>query len=158
MAEIAQLYARRWDIELAFKTLKRETGLALWWGASQELVLVQLWLALILAQVLQALQLIVAHAAGVEPFAVSMRLLVEQLGNSKLQGGPMLDLLVEQGRDLGLIRKSSRRQIQVPALKPECIRSHFEGAPPPRLARYAQRNGHGPRKPFFCRFFSHLFC
>lgn len=158
MAEIAQLYARRWDIELAFKTLKRETGVALWWGASQELVLIQLWLALILAQVLQALQLIVAHAAGVEPFDVSMRLLVEQLGSSKQQGGPMLDLLVEQGRDLGLIRPSSRRKIQVPALKPEGIRSHFEGAPAPRHARYAGRNGHGSRKPFFCRFFTHLFC
>jgi hypothetical protein len=158
MAEIAQLYARRWDIELAFKTLKRETGVALWWGASQELVLIQLWLALILAQVLHALQLITAHAAGVEPFDVSMRLLVELLGNSKMQGGPMLDLLVANGRDLGLIRKSSRRPIQVPAFKPECIRSPFEGAPPPRAARYAQRNGHGPRKPFFCRFFTHLFC
>jgi len=158
LAEIAQLYARRWDIELAFKTLKRETGVDLWWGASQELVLIQLWLALILAQVLQSLQLIVAHAAGVEPFDVSMRLLVEQLGTSRMQGGPLLDLLVEQGPDLGLIRPSSRRRIQVPALKPECIRSHFEGAPPPRHARYAGRNGHGPRKPFFCRFFTHLFC
>lgn len=157
LAEIAQLYARRWDIELAFKTLKRETGVALWWGASQELVLIQLWLALILAQVLHALQLILAHSAGVEPFDVSMHLLVEQLGQSRMQGGSMLDLLVEQGRDLGLIRKSSRRQIQVPAEKPECIRSQFEGAPPPRLARYAGRNGHGPRKPFFCRFFTHLF-
>jgi len=37
------------------KTLKREAELALWWGASQELVLIQLWLALILAQVLHAL-------------------------------------------------------------------------------------------------------
>lgn len=156
--DIARLYARRWDIELAFKTLKRETGVALWWGASQELVLIQLWLALILAQVLHALQLIVAHAAGVEPFAVSMRLLVEQLGHSKLQGGPMLDLLVENGRDLGLIRPSSRRQIHVPDHKPQCIRSRFEGPPPPRHARYAGRNGHGPRKPFFCRFFTHLFC
>jgi hypothetical protein len=158
MAEIAQLYARRWDIELAFKTLKRETGVALWWGASQELVLIQLWLALILAQVLHALQLIVAYAAGVEPFDVSMRLLVEQLGTSQLQGGDLVSVLVENGRDLGLIRPSSRRRIQVPDLLPECIRSTFEGAPPPRAARYAQRNGHGPRKPFFPRFFTHLFC
>lgn len=154
--EIAQLYARRWDIELAFKTLKRETGLALWWGASQELVLIQLWLALILAQILHSLQLITAHAAGVDPFDVSMKLLVEQLACSKLQGGAMLDLLVANGRDLGLIRPSSRRQVQVPDFKPECIRSLFEGPPPPRHARYAGRNGHGPRKPFFPRFFTHL--
>jgi hypothetical protein len=156
LLEIAQLSARRWDIELAFKTLKREVGLALWWGASQELVLIQLWLALILAQVLHALQLAIAQAAGVEPFDVSMHLLVEQLATSKMQGGPLVELLIERGRDLGLIRPSRRRQILVPAIRPEHIRSHFVGAPPPRLARYAQRNGHGPRKPFHPRFTSHF--
>lgn len=154
--QVAQLYARRWDIELAFKTLKREVGLALWWGASQELVLIQLWLARVLAQILHALQLTLAQQAGVEPFDVSMHLLVEQLAFSRAQGGPLLNLLVERGRDLGLIRQSSRRQVQVPAIKPECICSRFEGAPPPRLARYAQRNGHGPRQPFHPRFTSHF--
>jgi hypothetical protein len=157
MGEIAQLYARRWDIELAFKTLKREAGVALWWGASQQMVLIQLWLALILAQVLHALQVVLAQRADVEPFDVSMRLLVEQLGTSKLQGGPMLEQLVERGRCLGLIRPSSRRRVLVPALKPECVRSRFEGTPPARLARYAGRNGQGPRKPFFPRFTTHFF-
>jgi hypothetical protein len=156
LLEIAQLYARRWDIELAFKTLKREVGLALWWGASPELVLIQLWLALILAQILHALQLAVAQQAGVDPFDVSMHLLVEQLASSRMQGGPLLRLLVERGPALGVIRQSSRRQVQVPAIKPECICSRFEGAPPPRLARYAQRNGHGPRQPFHPRFTSHF--
>jgi hypothetical protein len=156
MLEIAQLYARRWDIELAFKVLKREVGLALWWGANPELVLIQLWLALILAQVLHALQLAIAVAADVEPFDVSMHLLVEQLGKSRMTGGSLVQLLVERGRFLGLIRPSSRRQVLVPALKPECIRSHFQGAPPPRSARYAGRNGHGPRKPFCPRLRTHL--
>ncbi len=55
--DIAALYARRWDIELAFKLLKCELGLHLWWGARPELVLIQLWIALILAQLLHALQL-----------------------------------------------------------------------------------------------------
>jgi Transposase DDE domain len=156
MLEIAQLYARRWDIELAFKVLKREVGLALWWGANPELVLIQLWLALILAQVLHALQLAIAVAADVEPFDVSMHLLVEQVGKSRMTGGPLVQLLAERGRFLGLIRPSSRRQVLVPALKPECIRSHFQGAPPPRSARYAGRNGHGPRKPFSPRLRTHL--
>ena len=65
MRDIAQLYARRWDIELAFKLLKCELGLHLWWGARPELVLIQLWLALILAQLLHALQLHVALQADV---------------------------------------------------------------------------------------------
>ena len=156
LLEIAQLYARRWDIELASTPRKREVGLALWWGASPELVLIQLWLARVLAQVLHALQLAVAKPAGVEPFEVSMQLLVEQLAFSRAQGRPLMNLLVERGRFLGLIRPRSRRQVQVPALKPECICSRFEGAPPPRLASSAQRNGHGPRQPFHPRFTSHF--
>jgi Transposase DDE domain len=156
LLQIAQLYARRWDIELAFKTLKRETGLALWWGANPELVLIQLWLALLLAQILHALQLAIAQEAGVEPFDVSMHLLVELLATSHMQGGPLVQRLVERGRFLGLIRPSSRKQVLVPALKPECICSRFEGAPPPRKARYAGRNGHGPRQPFHSCFTSHL--
>ena len=79
MRDIAQLYARRWDIELAFKLLKCELGLHLWWGARPELVLIQLWLALILAQLLHALQLQVALQAEVDPFDVSLHLLVELL-------------------------------------------------------------------------------
>jgi hypothetical protein len=131
-------------------------GLALWWGACQELVLIQLWVALILAQVLHALQLAIAQQAGVGPFDVSMHLLVEQLAQSSAQGQPLVRLLVEGGGFLGLIGPSSRRQIRVPAIEPEPICSRFEGAPPPRLARSAHRNGHGPRKPFHPRFTSHF--
>lgn len=156
MLEIAQLYARRWDIELAFLTLKREVGLALWWGAKQEMVLIQLWLALILAQLLQALRLQIARQAGVEPFDVSMHLLVELLSTTSAQGPALVPTLVERGRFLGLIRPSRRKLIAVPAREPEHICSLFEGAPPPRRARYAGRNPHGPRKPFHPRFTSHF--
>jgi Transposase DDE domain len=90
MTDIAQLYARRWDIELAFKLLKGELGLHIWWGARSELVLIQLWLAFILAQLLHALQLHVAMQAEVDPFDVSMHLLVEVLGTMLL--GPTLSL------------------------------------------------------------------
>ena len=48
MLELAQLYARRWDIELTFKLLKRDLGMHIWWAARQELVEIQLWIALIL--------------------------------------------------------------------------------------------------------------
>jgi hypothetical protein len=154
MLEIAQLYARRWDIELAFLTLKREVGIALWWGAKQQIVLIQLWLALILAQILQALRLQIALQAGVEPFDVSMHLLVELLCTTSAQGTALVPTLVERGRFLGLIRPSRRKLIVTPARELEHICSSFEGAPPPRRARYAGRNGHGPRKPFHPRFTS----
>jgi hypothetical protein len=63
LLDIARLYARRWDSELAFKLLKRELGLHLWWAATPVLVLQQLVAALILAHVLHALQLEIAAQA-----------------------------------------------------------------------------------------------
>ena len=50
MSDAARLYARRWDIELAFKMLKGELGLHLWWSSFPILVLQQLLCAFILAQ------------------------------------------------------------------------------------------------------------
>jgi len=131
-------------------------GIALWWGAKQEMVLIQLWLALILAQLLQALRLQIAWQAGVEPFDVSMHLLVELLSTCCPTDTDVVSTLVQRGRFLGLIRPSRRKLIVVPAREPEHICSLFEGAPPPRRARYAGRNGHGPRKPFHPRFTSHF--
>lgn len=156
LRDIAQLYARRWDIELAFKLLKCELGLHLWWGARPELVLIQLWLALILAQLLHALQLQVALQANVEPFDVSLHLLVEVLVTIPAGSMPIIARLVQDGRALGLIRPSSRLTIVVPELEPHML------CPPPDLkdlkrhARYAQRNGHPRTAPFVSRFSTQL--
>jgi IS4 transposase len=92
MQDLAQLYARRWDIELAFKLLKCELGLRLWWAARPELVLIQLWIALILAQLLHALQLHVALQAEVEPFDISLHVMVYLLGS--LPAGPLRSWIV----------------------------------------------------------------
>ena len=154
--DIAQVYARRWDIELAFKLLKCELGLHIWWGARPELVLIQLWLALILAQLLHALHLQVALQADVEPFDVSLHLLVELLDTSAAGPTPILDRLVQEGRALGLIRSSTRLQVVVPEIEPHML------CPPPDLthlmrhARYAQRNPHPRPAPFVSRFLTQL--
>jgi hypothetical protein len=156
MRDIAQLYARRWDIELAFKLLKCELGLHLWWGARPELVLIQLWLALILAQLLHALQLQVALQADVEPFDVSLHLLVEVLEMIPAGCMPIIARLVHDGRTLGLIRPSSRLSVVVPEIEPHML------CPPPELkdlirhARYAQRNPHPRPAPFVSRFSTQL--
>ena len=52
--EIATLYARRWDIEMAFKLIKRELGLHLFWSAKDEVILLQVWAVLTIAQILHA--------------------------------------------------------------------------------------------------------
>src|SRR5260370_28854893 len=93
MQDIAQLYARRWDSELAFKLLKCEVGLQIWWAARPELVMIQLWIALILAQILHALQLQVAMQAEFEPFAISLHLMVDLFGSMPAGPTPVLDRL-----------------------------------------------------------------
>ena len=152
MQDVARLYARRWDIELAFKVLKRELGLCLWWGARPEIVMIQLWLALILAQVLHALQLQVALLAEVEPFDVSMHVLIEII---PLSDEPFLSLLrrmLDDGRMLGLIRPHQRiipEVPAVPALRPDVMPAK-EGRT--RRGRYAGRNPH-PRTEVYTSVF-----
>src|SRR5260370_10152389 len=71
MQDIAQLYARRWDSELAFKLLKCEVGLQIWWAARPELVVIQLGIALLLARILHDLQFQCARQVAVDPYALS---------------------------------------------------------------------------------------
>jgi hypothetical protein len=144
VADIARLYARRWDIELAFKLVKTHLGLHLLWGAKPAVVLQQVWAVLIIAQVLQALRLEIAGRAGVDPYEVSLPLLVEYLPYFAYRGLDPVAVVVEQGRALGFIRPSTRTAIAAPAIPPE------DRTPlPPDLAltrtpRYAQRRC-GPR-------------
>lgn len=139
MAEVARLYARRWDIELAVNLVKTHLGLHLLWGAKPVVVLQQVWAVLIVAQVLQALRLEIAGTAGVDPFAVSLPLLVEYLPYFAYRGLDPVAVIVEQGRALGFIRPSTRTVIEAPTIPPEAL------TPPPpdlvltRAPRYAQR-------------------
>ncbi len=119
LAEIARLYARRWDIELAFLTLKRELGLHLIWSSKSVVVLAQVWACLIIAQVLQAIRMEVALRAEVDAFDVSLPLLIEALPQFSLQGRDGIVECVRQGRRLGIIRPSTRLRIQAPQIPQE---------------------------------------
>jgi hypothetical protein len=116
LCEIARLYARRWDIELAFLTLKRELGLHLIWSSKSVVVLAQVWACLIIAQVLQAIRMEVALRADVDAFEVSLPLLIEALPQFGLQGHDGIVECVRQGRRLGIIRPSTRLRIQAPEI------------------------------------------
>ncbi len=121
MAEIARLYARRWDIELAFLTLKEHLGLHLLWSSKLVSILQQVWACLIIAQVLQALRLEMACAAGVDPFEVSLPLVVSALPPMLARGEDPVAVCVQRGRQLGFIRPSSRTLIQAPQVAPQDI-------------------------------------
>jgi Transposase DDE domain len=144
LREIARLYARRWDLELAFKLVKRHLGLHLLWSAKSVVILQQVWAVLIIAQVLQALRLEVAARAGADPFEVSLPLLVEYAPRFAYEGRDPLAVFVEHGRELGFIRPSRRTVIRAPTIDP----GYLLPCPPDlvltRSPRYANKDC-GPR-------------
>lgn len=137
--ELARLYARRWDIELAFKTVKQHLNLHLLWSAKPTLILQQVWAVLIIAQILQAMQIEIAFRAEADPFEVSLALLVEYLPRYAYQGLDPIAIFVEQGRQLRFIRPSRRTQIKAPIIPLDQIQPRPPGLKLTRPPHYAER-------------------
>lgn len=138
LPEVARLYARRWDSELAFLTLKRLLGLHHWWSSHPVLIQQQIFAVLIIAQVLQAVRLRVALQADVDPFDVSLPLLVQALPQLLHEPAGLEDWLLTQGRQLGFIRPHSC----IPLVLPHIDLAQYQQAPPDlpltRKARYIE--------------------
>lgn len=145
VSEVVRLYARRWDIELAFKTLKVDLGIGIVWSAKWELILTQVWAALILYQIAQSIRMQVAARAAVDPFDVSLKLLLHHLPQLMRRGEPdPIGIIVGLPRGKGcFIRPSSRANRVIPlvqhvhSLSPDLIIT--------RPARYAGRKA-GPQR------------
>jgi Transposase DDE domain len=116
VGDLVRLYARRWDIELAFLLLKEYLELHLWWNSKLTGILQQLWACLIIAQLLQAMRMEIACQAHVDPFEVSMPLVVRSMPMLLGSAQAPIALCVQRGRQLGYIRPSSRLQLQVPVI------------------------------------------
>lgn len=141
MADIARLYARRWDIELAFRVLKDYLGLKALWSAKWSVVRLQIWAGLLLAQLFHALQRQVAVQAGVDPQEVSMDLLIRLTPRLAEPGVDVVERLVRSGREMGLIRPSSRVQIQTPVIDPTWV-----CPPPPEAIRPREKVRYRPHQ------------
>lgn len=144
LQEIARLYARRWDFELAVKLLKRHLKLHLFWSSKQVIVLQQVFAVLIISQVLQALRLEIAGRAEVDVFDVSMALLVEYLPQYAYTGEDPIEAFVNQGRDLRFIRPSTRKVIEAPKVEPHEIAPLPPGLVLVREPRYAGKQHSNP--------------
>ena len=125
---VARLYARRWDIELAFRLLKDVLRLNQLWSAKWAVIQLQVWACLLIAQVFHALQVQIAGQAGVEVFEVSLDLLVRLVPQWLQRGLSPIEQAMRFGRDLGLIRPSTRHQVEVPWIDPAWV------IPPPAWA------------------------
>lgn len=144
LAEIARLYARRWDFELAANLVKQHLGLHLVWSAKDVVIQQQLWAVLLISQIVQALRLELAARAGVDPFDVSMALMIRWLPRLAAAGQDPLATFLAHGRAVRFIRPSTRTAIHTPTIPP----SELKPVPPDlcleRIPRYANRNC-GPR-------------
>lgn len=128
LSDVARLYARRWDIELAFRALKDHLNQHHLWSAKWPVIQVQLWCGLLLAQMYHGLQVEIAGQAGVEVFDVSIDLLVRLTPRWLRSGLRPLEQAVCFGRERGLIRPSTRNRIEVPWIDPAWV------VPPPAEA------------------------
>lgn len=133
--DLAVLYARRWDIEMAFKLIKRELNLHLLWSSKQEVVLIQVWAVLLISQILHALQLEIAGRAEVDPFDVSLPLLVQYL--SMVKDKDLVTFWVEHGKRAGFIRPSRRIRIKTPPIDLEAYHLPPSDLELVRTPRYA---------------------
>jgi len=139
IGDIARLYARRWDIELAFKLVKRHLGLHMLWGAKPVVVQQQVWAVLIISQILQGLRVEIAGRAEVDPYEVSMELLVRYMPQYAYTGEDPIRVFVERGRELRFIRPSTRTHIEAPTIDPRRLVPLPPGLLLVRSARYAHR-------------------
>ena len=137
--DIAVLYARRWDIELAFKMMKRHLNLHLIWSGKQTLILQQLWAVLIIAQLLHAVQLEIAGLAQVDPFDVSLDLLTRYVPLLASQGKDPVQMIVEDGCRVGIIRPSRRIRPKTPPVDCHVFHPLPPGTILKRKSRYAYR-------------------
>jgi hypothetical protein len=136
LVDIARLYARRWDIELAFLTLKAHLGLHHWWSGQDLLRQQQAWLVLIASQLLQALRMLLALEADCDPFEVSLPLLVQYLPKLIHQHQHPIVWVNEHGPTLGFFRPSSRCVVSAPQISLAAYTFPPPDLPLTRLACY----------------------
>ena len=115
--EVVNLYARRWDIEMAFKLAKRDLGLHLFWSSKTTVILQQMWAVMIISQILQAMRLEIASRAHVDLFEVSIALMVQYIPQWSADGTDMIEFFVQEGKSAGFIRPSRRIQPKVPPIE-----------------------------------------
>lgn len=139
LADVARLYARRWDIEMAVQLVKQHLDLRLFWSSQPSIVEQQLWAVLTIAQCWQAIRLEVAAALGVDPFDVSLPLLVRDGLTIAQLDTDLVAFLRDHGRRLGFIRPSRRLEIRAPTIDPATIVPRPVGLTLTRSPRYARR-------------------
>jgi len=114
MADVVEVYARRWDIELAFKVLKTDLGLATIWSTKWPVIQAQVWAMLTISQVATHLRWQLAAAARVDVFDVSLPLLLQVTPELVAQGEDPVAVVSQAKYTGGVIRPSRRKRMVCP--------------------------------------------
>lgn len=114
IAQIAQLYARRWDIEMMFNMVKTHLNLHVLWSSHINVVLHQVYAVFTVAQVILGLRAEIAQQANADVFEISLDLLIRWLPRFAKEGQDPVKMMVELGRDMKIIRPSTRLIIHAP--------------------------------------------
>lgn len=138
MRVVATLYARRWDIELAFKLAKTDLKLHLLWSAKPTVIAHQVWAVLLIAQLVLMLRTEVAVRAQVDDvFTVSVNLLVRYLPQIAVTTSDPIGQFVERGWAMGFLRPSRRIMVTAPDLPPAAVKRPPISTDLTRKPRYA---------------------
>jgi Transposase DDE domain len=138
--EVMGLYRRRWDIETAFKLLKSHLNLFLIWSGHPNVVLLQLFATLLVAQLVLSVRNEVAELAGVGLREISLYHLIRWIPEIARRGQDPVATLVRRGRYGGIIRPFRGRPYDLPEVAWEAY-ALPEERPPPRQPRYAGKQG-----------------
>lgn len=143
--ELAALYGRRWDIEMALKLCKTELNLHLIWSAHANVIQHQLFATLFLAQVVQVLRFEIAEQAGVPCCEVSVELMLRWLPQYLSAGVDGIERFIRDGRHLGFIRPFRGIEYDVP--RPRTKRYDLPPEwPPQRRAIYSGHKRGSPQR------------
>jgi Transposase DDE domain len=137
LADIASCYARRWDIEMMFNLIKTHLKLHTLMSSKLNVILHQVFAVFTIAQVILGLRLDIANQAKVDPFDVSLDLLVRWVPRLAADGLDPVATIVERGRLAGFIRPSSRLNLSLPSLDLARYNLPNTFSPLERLPRYA---------------------
>jgi Transposase DDE domain len=118
LADISQLYARRWDIERMFNLVKTYLHLHWLWSSQLTVVIHQVYAVFTVAQIILGLRAEIAQRAQADVDEVSLDLMIRWLPRFAQNGQDPVQQIAECGRFAKIIRPIHRTQRDLPELAP----------------------------------------
>lgn len=139
---IAQLYRRRWDIEMMFNMVKTQLRLHFLMSSKPNVFLHQVFAVFTIAQIMLGLRNEVAYLAKADVTEISIMLFIRWTVELARSGQDPVAVIAQYGRSGGIIRPTPRTQVNVPQIDPSIIHD-----PPPDLVRTRNLRYAGKSRP-----------